>query len=122
MSESVIARRGRRPDPALHEQWRQRFARFDSSGLTVAVFCAQEGVALHAFYSWKRRLNGPANQRLSVEQTGTASDTAPFVPVRLRAAAPVELQLSNGATLRLTPGCDLDFVRSLITVLGEPPC
>jgi transposase len=120
MSDPMIARRGRRPDPALHEQWRQRFARFDSSGLTVAAFCAQEGVAVHVFYSWKRRLNGPATQRPSVEQLGTASSAAPFVPVRLRAAAPVELQLSNGATLRLTPGCDLDFVRSLVTALGEP--
>jgi hypothetical protein len=118
----VIARRGRRPDPALHEQWRQRFARFDSSGLTVATFCAQEGVALHAFYSWKRRLNGPTTQRPPLEQPATTFSEPPFIPIRLRAAAPVELQLSSGAILRLTPGCDLDFVRSVVTALGEPLC
>jgi hypothetical protein len=35
MSASAAARRGRRPDTALHELWRQRLARFDSSGLSA---------------------------------------------------------------------------------------
>jgi hypothetical protein len=38
MSDPVIVRRGHRPDPALHDQWRQRFACFDSYDLTAAVF------------------------------------------------------------------------------------
>ena len=37
-------------------------------------------------------------------------------------AAPVELVLPNGGVLRLAPGCDLAFVRSLVDALGGAPC
>jgi Putative Ig domain len=45
MSDPMIARRGRRPDPALHEQWRQRFTRFDSSGLTLPIRAARRATS-----------------------------------------------------------------------------
>jgi hypothetical protein len=37
-------------------------------------------------------------------------------------AAPVELVLAGGAVLRLTPGCDLNWVRALVAALGGAPC
>jgi transposase len=121
MPASSTARRGRRPDPALHEQWRQRLARFDSSGLSVTAFCAREGVPLPSFYAWRRRLNG-STVRPQTADLDTPTVQAPFVPVRIREAASVELHLPGGTTLRLTPGCDLGFVRSLVAALGEPSC
>jgi hypothetical protein len=118
MPDSSSTRRGRRPDPTLRDLWRQRLARFESSGLSAPAFCAQEGVPLPSFYAWRRRLNGPTAQR----PTGPGPADARFVPVRVADPAPVEVRLASGATLRLAPGCDLDFVRSLVAALGGRPC
>jgi transposase len=105
------ARPGRRTDPSLEDLWRQRLLRFERSGLSAVAFCAKEGVSPPSFYAWRRRLQPPAEQ------------AAHLVPVRLLpAAAPVEMLLPGGIVLRLAPGCDLDFVRSLVAALGERPC
>ena len=120
MPVSSSACRGRRPDPALHARWRQRLARFDRSGLSVAAFCVREGVPLHSFYTWRRRLHAAPLQQAA--PNAGLPDDAHFVPVRLLAPTPVEVHLPGGATLRLAPGCDLDFVRSLVAALGGPSC
>ena len=101
----------RRPDPALEDLWRQRLQRFACSSLSALAFCSKEGVSAPSFYAWRRRLQPPVEQ------------TARIVPVRLLpVAAPVEVVLPGGLVLRLTPGCDLDFVRTLVATLGERPC
>ncbi len=44
--------------------WQQRMATFRSSGLTVAAFCRQEGIAPARFYYWARRVrSAPADDR-----------------------------------------------------------
>jgi hypothetical protein len=98
---------------SVRQSWAERLARFESSGLSTLDFCRQEGIASQSFYYWKRKLATPA------DGPGTAPQ---FVPVRLQASAPVELVLPGGATLRLQPGCDLAFVRSLLEALTERPC
>jgi hypothetical protein len=114
------SRPGRRPDPALRDLWHKRLQLFEQSGLSAAAFCSNEGLPLHTFYSWRRRLRcqSPA------PGAGTAHGPA-FLPVRIlphAPSAPVELLLPHGPVLRLTPGCDLSFVRSLVDALGGAPC
>jgi transposase len=119
MSASPSPRPGRRPDPALHTLWQQRLRRFEQSGLSALAFCTEHGLALPSFYAWKRRL------RLHATASGSAppANHTPFVPIRLLpSAAPIELVLTTGAVLRLAPGCDLAFVRSLVASLGAAPC
>ena len=93
--------------------WVERLQRFTDSGTTVVAFCQHEGISSHAFYYWKNKLQVP-----------DSSDAGPprLLPVHLPLPASVELALPNGCLLRLAPGCDLDFVRSLIDVLGGKPC
>src|SRR5262245_2063748 len=118
-TEAVLSPRSR---GAARQLWVERLARFCASGLRPAEFCAQEGVSLPSFYSWKRRLDAEAR---SADEQGT--DHPPpgprLLPVRLASApAPVELVLPGGTVLRIPPGSDLAFVRSLVEALGDPPC
>jgi hypothetical protein len=102
----------RHPDPAAAERWQQRLQRFSRSGLTVAAFCAREGIAPATFHAWKRRLRD-------------ATAAPQFMPVRLTeptAATPVELVLPSGCVLRLAPGCDPVWVRQFLDLLGVLPC
>jgi transposase len=109
-----IAEQSRKPREANRLEWAERLARFDSSGMTVLGFCRAEAIAAQSFYYWKRKLADP-----STVPPATVPD---FLPVRLASSAPVELVLPGGATLRLSPGCDLAFVRSLIDALAGAPC
>jgi len=113
---------GRRPDPALAHLWRQRLQRFERSGLSAAAFCATEGVSTPSFYAWRRRLRHDTKDQTTRDARSTA-DVARLVPIRvLPAVIPIELLLPGGAVLRLAPGCDLDFVRSVVDTLGDRPC
>jgi hypothetical protein len=115
-------RPGRRPDPALAGLWRQRLQRFEHSGLSAVAFCAKEGVSTATFYAWRQRLCQPPAEP-AVAPDGPSDGATRLLPVRLfPATAPVEVVLPGGLVLRLTPGCDLDFVRSLVATLGERPC
>lgn len=110
MSDAVDLSRSR---TANRQLWAERLARFPTSGLTIAAFCAAEGISTNSFFYWKRQFAAAP----------PPSDTPPrLLSVRVQAAAPVELVLPGGALLRLTPGCDLAFVRSLLDALGDRPC
>jgi transposase len=104
------------------ELWVDRLTRFPLSGLTPAQFCAIEAVSLPSFYAWKRRLAAEATASATPPSHGV--DLGPrLLPVRLQQpAAAIELVLPTGAVLRLPPGCDTAWVRSLVAALGEAPC
>jgi transposase len=126
MSEAVLAptppTRTVRSRAATREVWLDRLARFLASGLTVAQFCAIEAVSVPAFYYWKRRL-AAQDQDSATSQYQQVQPGPRLLPVTLQPAPPaIELVLSSGAVLRLPPGCDLAWVRSLVAALGDPPC
>src|SRR5262245_31525856 len=126
MSEPAIAPTESLPAPrsraGARQLWAQRLARFVDSGLRPAEFCAAEGVSLPSFYSWKRRLTAESRSTDTPARDGPAPGPR-LLPVHLAsAAAPVELVLPSGAVLRIPPGSDLAFVRSLVETLGHPPC
>src|SRR5215831_10480175 len=118
-TEAVLSPRSR---GAARQLWVERLARFPASGLRPAEFCAAEGVSLPSFYSWKRRLNAEGRPADTQATDGPASGPR-LLPVRIGATpAPVELVLPGGTVLRIPPGSDLAFVRSLIEALEEPSC
>src|SRR6476469_8456795 len=111
MSEPVG--RPRRSREATRQLWSERLTRFAAADVSAAAFCAAEGVSVNSFFYWKRQLAAPA----------PAHDAPPlFLPVRVSPCAAVEVVLPSGAVLRITPGCDLAFVRSLIDALHGAPC
>jgi len=114
---AFASRPGRRPDPSTRQFWQQRLERFRRSGLTVTAFCDREGISLASFYAWRRRLQRDSSPH--------AADAPRLVPVRLvtpPVSAPVELLLPSGCVLRLSPDCDLAWLRQLLPVLGVAPC
>jgi len=87
-----------------------------TAGLTVAAFCAAEGVSAPAFYQWKRQLTRRA----------PPADTPTVVPVRLTTpdptAAVVEVVLPSGALVRFGPTCDPTVITAVIRQLRVAGC
>ena len=40
--------------------WKDRIARHQNNGLSIAEFCRQESVSATNFYQWKRKFKGEA--------------------------------------------------------------
>jgi hypothetical protein len=117
MSERAVRSRA-----FTREVWLDRLARFPLSGLTPAQFCAVEAVSLPSFYAWKRRLAAEVPGPDAEPDNGLGRGPR-LLPVRLAPPGGTpELVLATGAVLRLPPGCDLAWVRSLVEVLGDAPC
>lgn len=108
--------RSRRDPAATRRRWVERMGRFQSSTLTVAEFCAAEGVSVPAFYQWKRVL-------ATGDTPVSASSPPTFVPVRIAPAnAAVELVLPSGAVLRFPSGTDPAAIAAVVRHLGGDPC
>jgi hypothetical protein len=114
-----------RPAAALDDwlDWQQRLESQKASGLSVAVFCLQEGVSLSSFYRWQLQLkNGvPAalmedeadRRQVETEEAGEAV----FLPVSLQ-ASPVEIELPNGGIVRLPLGVGQAALIAVIEAAG----
>ena len=105
-----MARTGR-PAATLDEwlDWQQRFASQKASGLSIDVYCLQEGVARSSFYRWHRRLKDGIPAALLEEEADRRQaeseevSEATFLPISLQ-ASPVEIELPNGGVVRLPLG------------------
>jgi hypothetical protein len=92
--------RSRRDPAATRRRWVERMERFQATHLTVAEFCAAEGVSVPAFYQWKRTL-AAADIPLSPSTPTT------FVPLRMyapgesrRLSSAIERVCSSVSSLR----------------------
>ena len=119
-----MAKNGR-PPASLDEwlDWKQRLESQKASGLSVAVYCLQEGVSLSSFFRWQRRLKSgvPASliedeadrQRAESEEV----DETTFLPISLK-ASPVEIELPNGGVVRLPLGVGQAALIAVIEAAG----
>jgi hypothetical protein len=94
----------RTPNPKLHALWRDRIRRQEASGLTIELFCTQEGIARSKFHAWKRRFR-LAN---ALDQRPVSPSPSTFLPVAVRLLQhgptelpPIEADLPNGVHLRV---------------------
>jgi len=75
------------------EEWREIIRRQAESGLSVERFCRRDSISVYVFREWRRRLGAaalPVKSRFVELTPGTDKES-----VR------VELQLPNGAILRI---------------------
>jgi hypothetical protein len=62
-------------DARKQSEWQRRLDRFESSGLTIAQFCRNEGIPVHTFYYWGKRL-GRRSRRSRRSDSRTPSEKA----------------------------------------------
>jgi transposase-like protein len=93
------------------EQWRERIAEQERSGLSARRFCRQQGIAEHALYYWRRRLREQKQpMRFALVERG---------PARQESAteASLELMLATGERLRIGAGVDAITLRAVLSAL-----
>ena len=90
----------RKADPALANAWRARIERQRRSGMTIAAFCAREGVSTNSFHQWKRKFaktGQPSRQAAAIRP-------ADFLALQLTAEPAqhvIEVELPNAVLVRL---------------------
>jgi hypothetical protein len=102
-----------------YELWRRRMGRYQRSGLTVAEFCASEGVSAPSFYQWRKRF----------AQVSAHPQDEPVVAKHRRQAVPafqqlalatqagrVVVELGSGVRLEL-PAENVELVRAVVAEL-----
>lgn len=83
-------------------EWQGRFERFRRAGLSVARFCATEGVSVPSFYQWRKKLSARTLTG-RVDSTSLGS-TSSFAAVRLVGAVSVSAWLPGGTRLEIPLG------------------
>ncbi len=111
-----------RPPAGLDEylDWKQRLESFKASGLSLDVFCLQEGVSKSTYYRWVDQLKNGIPESLLAEEAArqqAEANPATFLPVSLK-ASPIELQLPNGGVVRLPLGIGQAALVEVIRVVG----
>jgi len=90
------------------DQWRDRLAEQERSGLTVKQFCQEQGLAECSFYAWRKRLRTAGPVRFALVDRGAPQAGAEFG---------LELALVNGDRLRIGAGVDAKTLRTVLEFL-----
>lgn len=103
-------------------KWTRIIREQRASGLTIAAFCAERGVAVSSFYPWKRRLRGAGDAGTAVlveARVGGADDE------REGGAGRIVIELSHGRRIVVDPGFDrrllLEVIEALESNSGAAP-
>jgi hypothetical protein len=92
------------------EEWAERIAAQQRSGISVKQFCKERGLTEYSFYAWRKRLReqGPVRFAL-VERRGPRKEL-PAEPV-------LELVVASGERLRIGTGVDTATLRAVLDLL-----
>ncbi len=102
-------------------EWQRRLKGFESSDLDLNVFCLQEGVSRSTFYRWQRRLQDGVPESIETaeaEGEPAESNGATFLPISLKASR-LEIEVPNGAVVRLPHDIDQNVLISIVKVVGS---
>ena len=92
------------------DEWAERIAAQQRSGISVKQFCKEQGVSEYSFYTWRKRLQekGPVRFAL-VERSARRQERT--------TEAALELVLATGERLRIGTGVDSATLRAVLDVL-----
>jgi hypothetical protein len=92
------------------EQWAERIAAQQRSGISVKQFCREQGLTEYSFYAWRKRLQETGPVRFALV------DRSPRRQERVQEAS-LELVLATGERLRISSGVDAATLRIVLDVL-----
>jgi hypothetical protein len=105
-----------------YSEWQERLKRFESSDLSIDLFCQQEDVGQSTFLDWLRVLK--REQFRPPSEARSAAKGPAFVPVTVRTSS-IEILLPGGGLVRLSAGVDravlLDVIRIISALPQESP-
>jgi transposase-like protein len=91
------------------DYWRKLIGEQSGSGQGVGAFCRRRGISDASFYTWRKRLSEESALKFALVEPGMA----------VKAASGLELALTSGERLHITPGADAATVRMVLSVLRE---
>jgi Transposase len=95
-----------------HDQWRERVAGQERSGLSVKQYCKEHGLTECSFYAWRKRLRKaeePVRFALVEREAAAREESA--------GEARLELVLASGERLRIGAGVDSTTLRTVLQAL-----
>ena len=99
-----------KPVNAKADEWAERIAAQQRSGMSVKQFCKDRGLTEYSFYAWRKRLqeSGPVRFAL-VERSARRQERT--------AETGLELVLATGTRLRIGAGVDAATLRTVLDAL-----
>ena len=107
MSDTIVEQKPANPKA---DQWAERIAAQQRSGVSVKQFCKEQGLTEYSFYAWRKRLQETGPVRFALV------DRSPRRQERAAEAA-LELVLATGERLRISAGVDAATLRTVLDVL-----
>lgn len=92
------------------EEWAERIAEQQRSGISVKQFCQERGLTEYSFYAWRKRVREKGPVRFALVERGGPLQELP-------ASAVLELVLRTGERLRIGAGVDGVTLRAVLDAL-----
>jgi hypothetical protein len=99
----------RPPNPKANE-WAERIAAQQRSGVSVKQFCKEQGLTEYSFYAWRKRLQQSGPVRFALVERSARRQERTTEPV-------LELVLATGERLRIGAGVDITILRTVLDAL-----
>ena len=107
MTDTIIEERAA---PPKADEWAERIAAQQRSGISVKQFCKEQGLTEGSFYAWRKRLQKKEPVRFALVDRRTARQEP-------ATEAALELVLTTGERLRIGGGVDAATLRTVLEAL-----
>ena len=107
MSDTIVEQRPANPKG---DQWAERIAAQQRSGVSVKQFCKEQGLTEYSFYAWRKRLQQTGSVRFALVDRNPRRQEH-------TAEAALEVVLTTGERLRISAGVDAVTLRTVLDVL-----
>ena len=107
MSDTAIEQKPAKPKA---DEWAERIAAQQRSGISVKQFCKEEGLTEYSFYAWRKRLQESGPVRFALVERSVRRQERTMEPA-------LELVLATGERLRIGAGVDTATLRIVLDLL-----
>jgi hypothetical protein len=107
MSDTIVEQN---PANLKADEWTERIAAQQRSGVSVKQFCKEQGVTECSFYAWRKRLQQTEPVRFALVDRNPRRQEP-------TAEAALELVLATGERLRINASVDAATLRTVLDVL-----